>query len=183
MPFCLHLNMLVFKFFFSEFKMILFPLFCLFFSTRISAENLCLTWLFLSTEASPVVGRAPSHWAELGVWCPLFIPKLLPVEAPLETGKCSEMHDSHSHRPVRRMHTEKILTWLPWEQQVLFHRVCFVPGWSLVHQTQRIQEPATVLEKLLAQQNTVQWFVLLVHFGINKRPNEIKMKKGEKGGN
>lgn len=53
MPFCLHLNMLIFDFFFSEFKMISFPLFCLFFFTRISAENLCLTWLFLSTEASP----------------------------------------------------------------------------------------------------------------------------------
>lgn len=128
MPFCLHLNMLIFKFFFSEFKMILFPLFCLFFFTRISAENLCLTWLFLSTEASPVVGRAPSHWAELGVWCPLFIPKRLPVEAPPKTGKCSEMHDSHSHRPVRKMHTEKILTWSPREHQVLFRRVCFVPG-------------------------------------------------------
>lgn len=105
--------------------MILFPL-LFFFSTRISAENLCLTWLFLSTEASPVVGKAPSHWAELGVWHPLFIPKLLPMEAPPQTGKCSEMHDSHSHRPVRKMHTEKILTWLPREHQVLF--LIFVPG-------------------------------------------------------
>lgn len=47
---------------------------------------------------------------------------------------------------------------------------------------ERIKEPATVLEQLLAQQNTVQWFVLLVHFGINKRPSEIKTKEGEKGG-
>lgn len=43
-------------------------------------------------------------------------------------------------------------------------------------------ENETVLEQLLAQQNTVQWFVLLVHFGINKSPNEIKTEKGEMGG-
>lgn len=108
--------------------MILFPLFCLFFFTRISAENLCLTWLFLSTEASPVVGRAPSHWAELGVWCPLFIPKLLHVEAPPKAGECSEMPDSHSHRAVRKMHTRGnshlIITRTVW-----FCRVCFVPVW------------------------------------------------------
>lgn len=56
--------------------------------------------------------------------------------------------------------------------------VLFLCGLRFVLQTQRIKEPATVLEQLLAQQSTVQWFVLLVHFGINKRPNEIKTKKG-----
>lgn len=53
-----------------------------------------------------------------------------------------------------------------------------------VHQNQRIKERATVIQhgkRLLAQQNTVQWFVLLVHFRINKRPDELKMNKGENG--
>lgn len=185
MPFCLHLNMLIFDlFFFSEFKMISFPLFCLFFFTRISAENLCLTWLFLSTEASPVVGRAPSHWAELGVWCPLFTPKLLHLEAPPKAGKCSEMHDSHTltEQPEKCTERERILTWSSRGQRGLFGRVGFVPVVLEVLQTQRIKEPAPALEQLLAQQNTVQCFVLLVHFGINKRPSEIKTKEGEKGG-
>lgn len=155
--------------------MISFPLFCLFFFTRISAENLCLTWLFLSTELLPtelsLVFGVPSSSQNCFTW------QLLPEQGAV---KC--MIHTRSQSSHKNAHGERIPTWSSREQRGLFGRAGFVPVGFEVLQTQRIKEPAAVLEQLLAQQNTVQGFVLLVHFGINKRPSEIKTTEGEKGG-
>lgn len=165
MPFCLHLNILIFFFFFFlNSRWFCFPSSARSFSPGF-LQKICLTWLFLSTELLPT---------ELSLVSPLH---------PQSRGVQWNAWFTASDRAGRKMHTGKILTWSSREQQGLFHRVCcffffFCVVWSRVHQTQRIK---TVLEQLLAQQNTVQWFVLLVHFGINKRPNEIKMKESEKG--
>lgn len=143
--------------------MILFPLFCSFLFTRISAEN--LSNLIVSEH------WAPSHWAELGV----------PSSSPEQGSAVKCMIHSLWQSRQKNAHRENshliITRTTGFVSQGLVFVFCVV--WSRVHQTQRIK---TVLEQLLAQQNTVQWFVLLVHFGINKRPNEIKTKESEKGG-
>lgn len=91
------------------------------------------------------------------------------------------MHDSHTlteqpGKTTQRENSHLITT----RTGGWFHRGGFVPlGFEAPNPEK--QRTAPVLEQLLAQQNTVQWFVLLVHFGINKRPDEIKTKEGEKG--
>lgn len=73
--------------------MILFPLFCSFFFTRISAENL----------SNLIVSE---HWAELGVWCPLFIPRAGgAVKCMIHTLWQSRQKDAHrenSHLIITR---------------------------------------------------------------------------------
>lgn len=182
MPFCLHLNMLIF-YLFIYLLTYLFSLnsrwFCFpssacslfFFFSRISAGNLCLTWLFLSTEASPVVGRAPSHWAELAFGVPFSPQKCFQQGSAV---KC-RIHTltEHSERCTQR----KFSLDLCQRNGFCFTGfVLFLSGLST--KPRGFKEPKTVLEQL----SKTQWFVLLVHFGINKRPNEIKTKKGEKGG-
>lgn len=159
MPFCLHLNTLIFYLliclFWIQDDFFLFPLFCLFFFFPpgfLQKKNLCLNLI------------VPEHW---GLSCggkSSFPLSLFGVPSPSQ--KTASPGSSSPGREVQ---------WNAWftlsqsrENSHLsitttggFYLTGFVLllcGLKFMHQTQRIKEAAAALGQLLAQQSTVQWF-------------------------
>lgn len=196
MPFCLHLNMLI-SFFWVQYDFI--PLFCLFFLNMI-LPNLCLTLLFLSIELL----RPLTWWEELlptelsSGSCTSACPSVPGVIGSPRTGshrstmllpkqgsavkcmintltyqleKCIQRKFSHDHHKNNKFQLQVVGFFL-----YIFKSCAPKP------ENQRACNSYSALKTAPCSAKHSPVVVLLVHFRINKRPNELKTKSGEQGG-